>query len=167
MTGASMTAARNAGMAQTVRRSALSGERYGSRGSRRGITNILWLVVLFVIVCGVPVVIEEFQNRTGTGYQDVQETSTDDLWADEPVLTLTEYDAPVQAGTDLEAGYYTFVVSEGYANIRVEHNGKSILYGLAQNASRNFYLTDGDKIWLEKSSDETDSEYTEIEIWQN
>ena len=123
--------------------------------------------MLFVIVCGVPVVIEEFQNRTGTGYQDVQETSTDDLWADEPVLTLTEYDAPVQAGTDLEAGYYTFVVSEGYVNIRVEHNGKSILYGLAQNASRNFYLTDGDKIWLEKSSDETDSEYTEIQIWQN
>ena len=167
VTGAKMTSGRNTGMSQTVRRSTLSGKRIPAQGRRRGITNILWLVVLLIIVCAVPIVLNESWNRTGTEYQRIEDASSDDFPTDAPVLTLTGDDAAVKVGTDLEAGYYTFIVSEGYANIRVEHNGKSILYGMSQNTSRNFYLTDGDRIWLEKSSDETDSEYTEIQIWQN
>lgn len=55
-------------------------------------------------------------------------------------------------------------MTKGYANIRVEHNGHSAMYGLAQDNERKFYLSEGDMIWLEHSSQDTDTENAEVEI---
>ena len=38
------------------------------------------------------------------------------------------------------------------------------MYGLAQDNERKFYLLEGDMIWLEHSSQDTDTENAEVEI---
>ena len=66
-------------------------------------------------------------------------------------------------GTDLEAGSYIFTVTKGYAKYPCKHNGHSAMYGLQDN-ERKFYLLEGDMIWLEHSSQDTDTENAEVEI---
>ena len=121
-------------------------------------------MALIILISVVPAVIEELKDRTDSAYQETYDNLTEDSWEEaDTVLTLTGDDL-LLVGTDLEAGSYIFTVTKGYANIRVEHNGHSAMYGLAQDNERKFYLLEGDMIWLEHSSQDTDTENAEVEI---
>ena len=157
-------AGRSQGAHQTVRGNAQPAARTVNRERKRRRGSVIWFMALIILISVVPAVIEELKDRTDSAYQETYDNLTEDSWEEaDTVLTLTGDDL-LLVGTDLEAGSYIFTVTKGYANIRVEHNGHSAMYGLAQDNERKFYLSEGDMIWLEHSSQDTDTENAEVEI---
>ena len=157
-------AGRSQGAYQTVRGNAQPAAGTINREKKRRRGSVIWFMALIILISVVPAVFEEFKDRTDSVYQETYDNPTEDSWEEgDTVITLTGDDL-LMVGTDLEAGSYIFTVTKGYANIRVEHNGHSAMYGLAQDNERKFYLSEGDMIWLEPSSQDTDTENAEVEI---